>query len=196
MNTIGYRLLTISARQSIRVIPKITFRGPAWARSTHSPRFSRSMQTLDFGGTKEIVVERSDYPREKLQKFFKDDTMAVIGYGVQGRAQSQNMRDNGLNVVIGIRKSSEPNSGWVLAKKDGWVEGKTLLSIEEAAKRGTVVLYLLSDAGQKQMWDVVKPFLTKGKTLFFLPRIQYRFQGSNWDNSSEGCGCYFSGSQG
>jgi len=127
----------------------------------------RSVQTLNFGGTKEVVIERGDYPREKLQQLFKNDTMAVIGYGVQGRAQSQNMRDNGLNVIIGLRKSTEPNSGWELAKKDGWVEGKTLFSIEEAAKRGSFILYLLSDAGQKQMWPSIKPHLTKGKTLFF-----------------------------
>eukprot|EP01123_Difflugia_compressa_P011370 TRINITY_DN450_c0_g1_i2.p1 TRINITY_DN450_c0_g1~~TRINITY_DN450_c0_g1_i2.p1 ORF type:complete len:359 (+),score=72.96 TRINITY_DN450_c0_g1_i2:113-1078(+) len=93
--------------------------------------------------------------------------MAVIGYGVQGRAQSLNMRDNGLNVVIGLRKSTESGSGWELAKKDGWVEGKTLISIEDAANKGTVVLYLLSDAGQKQMWPTIKKYLTKGKTLYF-----------------------------
>jgi len=102
-----------------------------------------------------------------VHQIFGKDTMAVIGYGVQGRAQSQNMRDNGLNVVIGLRKSNDANSGWELAKKDGWVEGKTLFSIEEAAKRGSVILYLLSDAGQKQLWSTVKPHLTKGKTLFF-----------------------------
>jgi len=136
--------------------------------STLVPRtVTRSIQTLDFGGKKEVIVERCDYPQEKLKQIFKNDTMAVIGYGVQGRAQSQNMRDSGLNVVVGLRKSTEPKSGWDLATKDGWVEGKTLFSIEEAAKRGSIILYLLSDAGQKQMWSVIKPHLTKGKTLFF-----------------------------
>jgi len=77
------------------------------------------------------------------------------------------MRDNGLNVLVGLRKSNEANSGWDLAKKDGWVEGKTLVSIEEAVQKGSVVLYLLSDAGQKQLWPTVKPHLTKGKTLYF-----------------------------
>jgi ketol-acid reductoisomerase len=93
--------------------------------------------------------------------------MAVIGYGVQGRAQSLNLRDNGIKVVVGLRKSTEANSGWELAKKDGWVEGKTLVDIEEAAKQGTVIMFLLSDAGQKQLWEVVKKHLKPGKTLYF-----------------------------
>jgi ketol-acid reductoisomerase len=129
--------------------------------------FKREVQTLNFGGTEEVVVERSDYPKEKLQQIFKNDTMAVIGYGVQGRAQSLNMRDNGLRVVVGLRKSPENNQSWELAKKDGWVEGKTLISIEDAAKQGTIIMYLVSDAGQKQLWPIIKPHLTKGKTLYF-----------------------------
>jgi len=129
--------------------------------------FKRETQTLNFGGTKEIVIERNDYPKEKLQQIFKNDTMAVIGYGVQGRAQSLNMRDNGLRVVVGLRKSPENAQSWELAKKDGWVEGKTLVSIEDAAKQGTIIMYLVSDAGQKQLWSTIKPHLTKGKTLYF-----------------------------
>jgi len=88
----------------------------------------------------------------------------VIGYGVQGRAQSLNMRDNGLKVVIGLRPNGD---SWKLAVEDGWVAGKTLFSIEEAASKGTVIMYLLSDAGQKELWSKILPFLTKGKTLYF-----------------------------
>lgn len=95
----------------------------------------RSMKTLTFGSEKEIVYERSDFPKEKLAKIFANDTMAVIGYGSQGRAQSLNMKDNGLNVIVGLRKGGV---SWEMARKDGWVEGETLFPIEEACQKGTV----------------------------------------------------------
>lgn len=124
----------------------------------------RHVQTLDFGGTKERVIERKDYPKEKIHQMFKGETIALLGYGTQGRGQALNIRDNGLNIIIGLR---EGGPSWKLAQEDGWVPGKTLFPIAEAAKRGNVVMYLLSDAGQKQEWATVKPHLTKGKTLFF-----------------------------
>lgn len=122
------------------------------------------MKTLDFGGTKEVVYERSDYPIAKISKIFANDTFAVIGYGTQGMAQSLNMRDNKQKVIIGVRKDG---ASWKDAIKDGWVPGKTLFSIEEACTKGTVIMNLLSDAGQKDAWATMKPFLTKGKTLYF-----------------------------
>eukprot|EP01120_Amphizonella_sp_Union-15-10_P000262 TRINITY_DN1028_c0_g1_i1.p1 TRINITY_DN1028_c0_g1~~TRINITY_DN1028_c0_g1_i1.p1 ORF type:complete len:376 (+),score=83.56 TRINITY_DN1028_c0_g1_i1:81-1208(+) len=125
---------------------------------------SRYLKTLTFGSQEEVVIERNDFPREKIQSLFKDDVMAVIGYGVQGRAQSLNMKDNGLNVLVGLRKGGP---SWDLALEDGWVEGKTLFPLEEAAKKGTTVMYLLSDAGQKSSWATIRPTLTKGKTLYF-----------------------------
>jgi len=124
----------------------------------------RNVSTLDFGGVQEVVVSRSEYPKEKLHQMFKGDTFAVVGYGVQGRAQSQNMRDNGLSVVIGLRPGGD---SWKLAKEDGWVENKTLFPIQDAASRGSVVMYLLSDAGQKESWPTIRPHLKKGKTLYF-----------------------------
>jgi len=119
--------------------------------------------TLTFGDDKEVVVERSDYPLEKIHQMFKGQTIAVLGYGTQGRAQALNLRDNGLNVIIGLRKGGSQE----LAEKDGFVIGKTLFDIEEAAKQANIVFYLLSDAGQKTLWPVVKPHITTGKTLFF-----------------------------
>lgn len=127
---------------------------------------TRGLKTLDFGGVKEEVVERSDYPKEKYQAIFAKDTLAMLGYGTQGRGQALNLRDNGLNVILGIRKDSKANSSWEKAKQDGWVEGKNLFPIEEALKRGTVIMNLLSDAGQAMTWNQVKPHLTKGKTLY------------------------------
>ena len=80
---------------------------------------------------------------------------------MQGRGQSLNMKDNGVNVIIGLREKG--GKGWDLAQQDGWVPGKTLFSLEEAAQRGTIIQYLLSDAGQKEQWPTLKPLLTAGK---------------------------------
>ncbi|GBB93197.1 hypothetical protein RclHR1_02130010 [Rhizophagus clarus] len=124
----------------------------------------RTMKTLNFGGTKETVYERSDWPKEKFQEFFKNDTIAVIGYGPQGSGQSLNARDNGLNIIVGLR---EGGRSWNEALADGWVPGKTLFPIEEALKKGTIILNLLSDAAQKELWPKFVPHLTKGKTLYF-----------------------------
>jgi len=122
------------------------------------------MRQIKIGNTAETVVERSDYPPARLKEILGKETIAVLGYGVQGRGQSLNMRDNGVNVLIGLRDKS---SGWQLAEKDGWVAGKTLFPLEEAAKRGTIIQYLLSDAGQKDFWPKLKPHLTAGKALYF-----------------------------
>lgn len=119
---------------------------------------------IDFGGVKENVVTREEFPVEKARQVLKDEVIAVIGYGVQGPAQAMNLRDNGFNVIIGQRKGTE---SYKKAKQDGWVEGKTLFTIEEAAEKGTTILYLLSDAGQIQVWPTIKKYLTEGKTLNF-----------------------------
>src|SRR6266436_991694 len=122
------------------------------------------MRKIQIGDNKETVVERADFPPERLKAILAKETVAVLGYGVQGRGQSLNMKDNGVNVIIGLREKS---SGWDLAQKDGWVPGKTLFPMEEAAKRGTIIQYLLSDAGQKEQWPALKPHLTSGKALYF-----------------------------
>lgn len=119
---------------------------------------------MKFGGVTEEVVTRKEFPLQKAKKVLTDEIIAVIGYGVQGPAQALNMRDNGFNVIVGQRKGG---SSWERAKKDGWKEGKTLFDIEEATKRGTIIAYLLSDAGQIQAWPSIKKYLTKGKTIYF-----------------------------
>jgi ketol-acid reductoisomerase len=125
---------------------------------------SRGLKTLNFGGAMETVWERSDYPPEKIRSILGADTMAMLGYGTQGRGQALNMVDNGLKVIIGLR---EGGRSWKLAIDDGFVPGETLFPIEEAVKRGTVIMNLLSDAGQKDAWPTIKPLLTSGKTLYF-----------------------------
>jgi ketol-acid reductoisomerase len=122
------------------------------------------MKEIRIGNTVEQCVERADYPPDRIKQILGNETIAVLGYGVQGKGQSLNMRDNGLKVIIGLREGSK---GWQQAQEDGWVPGKTLFPLEEAAKRGTIIQYLLSDAGQKDYWPKLKPLLTKGKALYF-----------------------------
>ena len=122
------------------------------------------MAKINFGGTIEEVVTREEFPLNKALEYLKDETIAIIGYGVQGPGQSLNLKDNGFNVIIGQRKNSK---SWDKALSDGWIEDENLFEIEEACKRGTIIQYLLSDAGQIQMWPTVKKHLTKGKTLYF-----------------------------
>lgn len=122
------------------------------------------MKKITVGNDSETVVERADYPPEKIKQILANEIVAVLGYGVQGRGQSLNMKDNGVNVIIGQRPNTR---SWDLAVQDGWVPGKTLFPMEEAATKGTIIQYLLSDAGQKEQWPKLKPLLTKGKTLYF-----------------------------
>lgn len=122
------------------------------------------MATINFGGVAEQVVTRDEFPLEKAQEALKNETIAVIGYGVQGPGQSLNLRDNGFNVIVGQR---EGGKSWQKALNDGWVPGETLFSIEDAAKQASIICYLLSDAGQIDAWKTVSPFLTEGKTLYF-----------------------------
>lgn len=122
------------------------------------------MAKLNFGGVVEDVITREEFPLEKAREVLKNDTIAVIGYGVQGPGQALNMRDNGFNVIVGQRK---PSKSYEKAQQDGFVEGETLFSIEEALERGTVIMYLLSDAGQIALWPTVKKYLTPGKVLYF-----------------------------
>jgi ketol-acid reductoisomerase len=123
------------------------------------------MATIDFGGTMEEVVTRQEFPLEKAKEVLKNEVIAILGYGPQGYGQSLNMRDNGINVIVGQRKGGK---GWTDAVKDGWVEGKNLFpSIEEAIDKATIVQYLLSDAGQKEQWPLVKQHLKKGQALYF-----------------------------
>jgi ketol-acid reductoisomerase len=122
------------------------------------------MKEIRIGNTVEQCVERADYPPEKIKAILGTETVAVLGYGVQGRGQSLNMRDNGVKVIVGQRKGGK---AYDLCLEDGWKPGTTLFEPEEAAAKGTIIQYLLSDAGQKDMWPKLKPHLTAGKALYF-----------------------------
>jgi len=122
------------------------------------------MAQINFGGVLENVVTREEFTLDKSREVLKSETVAVIGYGVQGPGQSLNLKDNGINVIVGQRKGGK---SWDKAVADGWVEGVNLFEIEEACRRATIIQYLLSDAGQIASWPVIKPYLTAGKALYF-----------------------------
>lgn len=123
------------------------------------------MAKINFGGVVEEVVTRDEFPLEKARAVLKDETVAVIGYGVQAPAQSLNMRDNGIRVIVG--HNPERLQGWQKAVADGWKPGETLFPMEEAVRRGSVVQYLVSDAAQMLLWPKVKPNLQPGAALYF-----------------------------
>ena len=123
------------------------------------------MARIDFGGVEEEVITRDEFSLEKAHEVLKDETIAVIGYGVQGPAQALNMRDNGFKVIIG--QASRFKVQWDKAIADGWVPGETLFEIEEAAKKATMIQYLVSDAGQKAVWPLLKGCLNEGDALYF-----------------------------
>ncbi len=123
------------------------------------------MALIDFGGIKEEVVTRKEFSMARARKALRGETIAVIGYGVQGPAQSLNMKDNGFRVIVG--QSKQYPQDWNRARKDGWVPGKDLFSIEEACERGTIIEMLVSDAAQRSIWPVVKERLDPGNALYF-----------------------------
>jgi ketol-acid reductoisomerase len=127
------------------------------------------------------VVTRGEFSLAKARKALKGETIAVLGYGVQAPAQALNLKDNGFNVIIGARD-------WSRAKKDGWKPGKDLFSLEEAADQGTILLYLVSDAGQRALWPTMKKFLTPGKALAFSHGFSDRVQGPDQGHPAQGRG--------
>jgi len=123
------------------------------------------MAIINFGGVEESVVTRSEFTIEKAREVLSKEVVAVLGYGVQGPAQALNMRDNGIKVIVG--QSPEDKRYWDKAVSDGWIPGKTLFSLEEAATKATLMQYLVSDAAQMKTWSRIKPCLNKGDALYF-----------------------------
>lgn len=123
------------------------------------------MAKINFGGVSEDVVLREEFPVEKAREILKNETIAIIGYGVQGPAQALNMKDQGFNVIIG--QAPEFKDDWDKAVRDGFVPGVTLFPVEEAATKGTIIQYLVSDAAQRILWPRLKPCLKEGDALYF-----------------------------
>jgi len=132
------------------------------------------MAKINFGGVLENVVTREEFPISKAQEVLKNETVAVIGYGVQGPAQALNMKDNGINVIVG--QAPEFKEDWEKAIRDGWVPGETLFPIEEAAEKGTIIQYLVSDAAQRTIWPQLKPHLKEGDALYFSHGFSITFK--------------------
>ncbi|MBE9547720.1 MAG: ketol-acid reductoisomerase, partial [Proteobacteria bacterium] len=122
------------------------------------------MSKINIGGVMEEVITSEEFTLEKAKEVLKNETVVVLGYGVQGPGQALNMRDNGINVIVGQRQGSPT---WDKAVKDGFIPGETLFPLTEAAQRGTILQYLLSDAGQKALWPEIKPCLEEGNALYF-----------------------------
>ena len=122
------------------------------------------MAKINFGGIEEEVITSDEFSLEHAREVLKDETVAVLGYGVQGPGQALNMHDNGIDVIVGQRENS---ASWDRAVQDGFIPGVTLFPLEEAARKGTVIQFLLSDAGQVAMWPNIKKCLDEGDALYF-----------------------------
>lgn len=122
------------------------------------------VKEIEIGNYAEKIYNDQDFELDACKNIFNNEIISVIGYGPQGRGQSLNLKDNGFNAIVGVRKYGD---SWNKAIKDGWEENVDLFSIEEASKRGNIIKYLLSDAAQIECWDQILPFLTKNKTLYF-----------------------------
>ena len=101
------------------------------------------------------------YEKDADLNVLKGKKIAIIGYGSQGHAQAQNLRDSGLNVLVSQRKGSE---NYQFALRDGFKP----ITAEEAAKQADVIQILTQDHVQAKLYEEdVKPHLKKGKTLLF-----------------------------
>jgi len=132
------------------------------------------MARIDFGGVKEEVITRKEFPVSRARRVLKGETVAVIGYGVQGPAQALNMKDNGVEVIVGQAKRFK--NDWDRARRDGWVPGKSLFDVEEAVERGSIVQLLVSDAAQKAIWPAVRKRLQPGDALYFSHGFSITYQ--------------------
>jgi ketol-acid reductoisomerase len=122
------------------------------------------MAQINFGGVTEEVITASEFTLDHAGEVLKNEIIAILGYGVQGPGQALNMKDNGLQIIVGQREGTE---SWNRAVADGFVPGETLFPLETAARKATIVQYLLSDAGQMAAWPLIKPCLNPGDALYF-----------------------------
>jgi ketol-acid reductoisomerase len=122
------------------------------------------MTQFNFGGMVEDVITSEEFSLQKARDVLQNETVAVLGYGVQGPGQALNLRDNGIRLIVGQREGGKT---WQRAVADGFVPGETLFPLEEAAKKATILQYLLSDAGQVETWPSIKACLDEGNALYF-----------------------------
>jgi ketol-acid reductoisomerase len=132
------------------------------------------MAKINFGGIEEEVITSEEFSLEKARDVLKNEIVAVLGYGVQGPGQALNMKDNGINVIVGQRDNSK---SWDKAVADGFIPGQTLFPLEEAAQKATIVQFLLSDAGQVATWPKIKKCLNPGDALYFSHGFSIVYKG-------------------
>lgn len=100
------------------------------------------------------------YDKDADLEQLKKKTVAVLGYGSQGHAQAQNLKDSGVPVVVGLYEGSK---SWKQAQADGL----EVMGVAEAASRAEIIVFLVGDMVQPAVYEQVKPHLKEGKALVF-----------------------------
>jgi ketol-acid reductoisomerase len=110
----------------------------------------------NYGSSAKALYEKDI----KTNSVKKNEIIAVLGYGLQGRAQASNLSDSGFKVIVGLRRGG---GSWDLAKKDG----HKVMSVEDAAKTADIIHILVPDMVQAEVYQQIEPYVTKGKALGF-----------------------------
>lgn len=109
------------------------------------------------------------YEEDCNLSFLKGKTVAIIGYGSQGHAHALNLKDSGVNVVVGLYEGSK-------SKAVAEAAGLEVLSVAEAAEKGDIIMMLVPDEKQRAIYDEsIKAHLTEGKTLAFAHGFNIHF---------------------
>jgi ketol-acid reductoisomerase len=104
------------------------------------------------------VLYEKDIRSSEVKK--NKEKIAILGYGLQGRAQASNLSDSGFDVVVGLRRNG---ASWDLAKNDG----HKVMEIEKAAEASTIIHMLVPDMVQGQVYKTIEPYITAGKAIGF-----------------------------
>ncbi|OAT74325.1 ketol-acid reductoisomerase [Parageobacillus thermoglucosidasius] len=108
------------------------------------------------------------YNGDANEKYLQGKTVAIIGYGSQGHAHAQNLRDSGVSVIVGLRQGKS----WEQAEKDGFA----VYSVREAAKQADIVMILLPDEKQPNVYkEEIVPELQPGNALVFAHGFNIHF---------------------
>jgi ketol-acid reductoisomerase len=139
--------------------------------------FRLGWQESERGKRRTDLSENPEEERFMANKFYEKDadlgylkgkTVAVVGYGSQGHAQAQNLRESGVEVIIGLRKGKS----WEQAEKDGFA----VYTVDQAVKRADVVQLLMPDEVQAKVYqEQVQPHLKSGAALFFSHGFNIHF---------------------
>ncbi|OGH18491.1 MAG: ketol-acid reductoisomerase [Candidatus Levybacteria bacterium RIFCSPHIGHO2_12_FULL_38_12] len=109
------------------------------------------------------------YEKDVDTRILDGKTIAIFGYGSQGAAQAQNLRDSGVRVILGLRPNGR---SWRKAKEDGF----TVYDFKEAAKRADILHFLIPDERHKETFDEIKECITPGKTLMCSHGFNFNFK--------------------